>query len=235
MKAMILAAGLGTRLRPLTNAIPKALVEVEKRPLLEIVLTRLIEAGVTEVIINVHHFPEQIEQYLQSKADFGIRIELSHEATLLDTGGGLKKAGYFFDDGQPFFLHNVDVLSDIDLNEMYRFHLAHGGLATLAVNRRETSRYLIFDREDKLCGWKSLENKSTIMAGQPVGKTQDLAFCGIHVISPKLLEMMTEAGAFSIFQSYLRLAKADEKIVAFRVDRYQWQDVGKYESYSKIK
>ncbi|MFQ5823485.1 MAG: NDP-sugar synthase, partial [bacterium] len=202
MKAMILAAGLGTRLRPRTNTRPKALVEINQVPLLEIVLKRLVSAGVTEVIINVHHFANQIAEFLKAKANFGIRIELSYEEQLLDTGGGIKKTSYFFDDAKSFFVHNVDILSDIDLNKMYRYHVSHGGLATLAVNKRETSRYLIFDEEEKLCGWKSLKQNINEIVRPPIGETKLLGFCGIHVISPLLFEKMTEQGAFSIITCY---------------------------------
>lgn len=231
---MILAAGLGTRLRPLTNTRPKALVEVNHVPLLEIVLKRLISAGVTEVIINVHHFAERIADFLRAKSNFGIRIELSYEEKLLDTGGGIKNASYFFDDRRPFFVHNVDILSEIDLNEMYRYHLAHGGLATLAVNQHETSRYLIFDEEDKLCGWKSLKQNINEMVRPPIGETHFLGFCGIHVISPGFFEKMTEQGAFSIIKCYLRLAGLGENILAFDANPFYWRDVGTLKKLQQI-
>ena len=151
MKAMILAAGLGTRLRPLTDSRPKALVEVCGRALLEITLLRLRSFGVTEVIINVHHFSDQVVAYLKAKQNFRMRIEISREDDLLlDTGGGLKKAAWFFlQDGseQPFLLHNVDVLSDIDLARMLQAHREAGALATLAVQRRDSSRQLLGDRK----------------------------------------------------------------------------------------
>jgi len=224
---MIFAAGLGTRLRPLTNTRPKALVEINHIPLLEIVLKRLITVGVTEAIINVHHFPNQIAELLKTHNNFGIHIELSYEEQLLDTGGGLKKAAYFFDDGQPFFVHNVDVLSDIDLKAMYDQHLTQNDLATLAVNTRETTRYLIFDEDNLLCGWKSLEQNKTIVTRTAKGKTTDLAFCGIHVISPRLFENMSEEIKCSIVDYYLQLAGEGERITAFRVEQYSWKDIGK--------
>jgi NDP-sugar pyrophosphorylase family protein len=229
MKAMIFAAGLGTRLRPLTNTRPKALVKINHVPLLEIVLKRLIAVGVNEVIINVHHFPDQIADFLKARNNFDVHIELSYEEQLLETGGGLKHAAYFFDDGHPFFVHNVDVISDIDLKALYRQHLAGNCLATLAVNNRQTTRYLIFDENNLLCGWKSLKENKTVMTRTPRGKTLDLAFCGIHVISPDFFDKLTEQGAFSIIESYLRLAGLGERIAAFRADQYSWQDVGKLE------
>ena len=227
MKAMILAAGLGTRLRPHTDGQPKALVEYRRVPLLEQVLTRLISFGVNEVIINLHHFPEQIIEFVKSKDHFGMRVEFSHEPALLDTGGGLKQAAWFFDDGQPFLLHNVDIISDIDLNKMMDAHRSGGCLATLAVNQRETKRYFLFDEAGRLCGWKSLKDERTIVTRQPHGQLNELGFCGIHVISPRIFDKLTEVGVFSIVDSYLRLAGAGENIQAFRVDEYHWLDVGK--------
>src|SRR5208282_885825 len=160
MKAMILAAGLGTRLRPLTDNRPKALVEVAGYTLLEITLRRLREFGVRKVIVNVHHFADMVVEYLKKNDNFGMRIEISREEVLLDTGGGLKKAAWFFqedssDSGEPFVVHNVDVLSTIDLDCMVKFHRRHQALATLAVQERETSRHLMFDEQNQLCGRRS--------------------------------------------------------------------------------
>ena len=159
MKAMILAAGLGTRLRPLTDDRPKALVEIAGRTLLEITLSRLRAFGIREVIINVHHFADMIVEYLKANDNFGMHIEVSREEVLLDTGGGLKKAAYFFSRirrfDEPFILHNVDVISTIDLRRMVQFHIENQALATLAVQDRETSRYLLFDEQLQLCGRRS--------------------------------------------------------------------------------
>jgi len=154
MKAMILAAGLGTRLRPLTNDCPKALVTVAGRTLLEITLARLHSFGVTEVIVNAHYHAQMIADYLQAHDNFGMRIEVSREDELLDTGGGLKNAAHFFHDSlqEPFILHNVDVLSTIDLERMMRFHAEQHALATLAVQDRVTSRSLLFDEQGQLSG-----------------------------------------------------------------------------------
>ena len=214
---MILAAGLGTRLRPLTDNRPKALVEVAGRTLLEITLSRLRVFGIREVIINVHHFAGMIMEYLKANDNFGMRIEVSREEVLLDTGGGLKKAGWFFGD-EPFILHNVDVISTIDLARMTQFHNENQALATLAVKDRQTSRPLFFDDQLQLCGWGSSQ----------LG--QALAFSGIHVISPRFLPMMIEDGVFSIIPSYLRIAALGEKILAFRADEYYWRDLGRPEN-----
>lgn len=234
MKAMILAAGLGTRLRPLTDDRPKALVEVAGRTLLEITIARLRDFGVHDVIINAHHFADQIVQYLQAKNNFGINIEISREDVLLDTGGGLKKAAYFFQDSdEPFLLHNVDVISAIDLPRMVQFHDTHKALATLAVQDRKTSRYLLFDDESRLCGRKSGKDGASEIV-RPSPNLRPLAFCGIHVISPRLLEMLAEQGAFSIVASYLRLAGAGEEILGFQADEYYWRDLGTPENVARV-
>jgi len=227
MKAMILAAGLGTRLRPPTETRPKALVEVGGRTLLEITLTRLRTFGVREVIINVHHFADMTVDYLQANGFFGMRIEVSREEVLLDTGGGLKKAASFFaqDDGS-FILHNVDVLSSIDLRRMLEFHIENQALATLAVKDRKTSRYLLFNKHLQLFGRRSGKGSGQEIVGS-ADQSQALAFCGIHIISSRLIERMTEEGAFSIIDCYLRLAARGEKIVAFRADEYYWRDLGR--------
>jgi NDP-sugar pyrophosphorylase family protein len=234
MKAMILAAGLGTRLRPLTNDRPKALVEIADRTLLEITLTRLRSFGVREVIINAHHFADMILEYLKTNDNFGMRIEVSREEILLDTGGGLKKAAYLFlSDAsgaeEPFILHNVDVVSTIDLRRMVQFHIENHALATLAVQDRETARYLLFDEKLQLCGRRSgRAGKAELVRSSP--KVTALAFSGIHVISPRLLTLLTEEGTFSIITSYLRLAAQGEKILGFRADEYYWRDLGKLEN-----
>ncbi|MGA9308506.1 MAG: nucleotidyltransferase family protein [Candidatus Sulfotelmatobacter sp.] len=237
MKAMILAAGLGTRLRPLTDDRPKALVEVGGRTLLEITGSRLRECGVREVIINVHHFADMVVDYLKANDNFGMRIEVSREEVLLDTGGGLKKAARFFLDDpsrldEPFILHNVDVISTIDLQRMVRFHRERGALATLAVQERETSRYLLFDEELRLCGRRAGRDGTPELV-RACKKAEALAFSGVHVISPRFLPMMTENGVFSIIASYLRLAAQGEKILGFRADEYYWRDLGKAENLAQ--
>ena len=233
MKAMVLAAGLGTRLRPLTNDRPKALVEVAGKTLLEITLARLREFGVNEVIVNVHHFADMVVEYLKARQNFGMRIEISREEELLDTGGGLKKAGWFFQEGssqgEPFYLHNVDVISTIDLRQMLQSHVAKKGLATLAVQDRKTSRYLLFDEARELCGRRA-GNDGAIEWARTAGRFEARAFSGIHVISPRLLTMLSEDGAFSIVASYLRLAGEGERVIAFPADDYSWRDLGRVES-----
>lgn len=227
---MILAAGLGTRLRPLTDNRPKALVEIDGRTLLEITLLRLRSFGIREVIINVHHYAEMISAYLGSH-DFGMRIELSREEELLDTGGGLKKASHFFleqNSDEPFLLHNVDVLSSIDLTRMAEWHRDNGALATLAVQRRATSRQLLFDDQLQLCGRASEPGEAN--TSESAKKVNVLAFCGIHIISPRIFQLMSEQGVFAIIDSYLRLVSQGQKILAFRADDYYWRDLGTPES-----
>lgn len=221
MKAMVLAAGLGTRLKPLTDSKPKALVELGGRTLLEITLSRLASFGVREVIVNVHHFADQVTAYLEERRGFGMRVEVSREEELLDTGGGLKQAAWFFREGpeEPFLLHNVDVLSTIDLARMVERHRATGALATLAVQRRESSRQLLFDAGGRLCGRRK--------AGDPPAGADALAFSGIHVLWPRLLGRMSETGAFSIIDTYLRLARAGEEIRAFPAEGDYWRDLGR--------
>src|SRR5258707_9847624 len=183
MKAMILAAGLGTRLRPLTNDRPKALVEVAGRTLLEITLGRLRTFGVSEVIVNVHHHADQIAEYLKAKKNFGMRVEVSREDVLLDTGGGLKKAGWFFlEDSireEPFLLHNVDVISTIDLDRMVQSHKQHHMLATFALEERETSRYPVFHGQLQLCGRSAGWHQKTELCRASPGK-QAAAVSGSH-------------------------------------------------------
>ena len=264
MKAMILAAGLGTRLRPLTDNVPKALVELNGRTLLEITIDRIKAFGATEIIVNTHHHAEKIVAFLKSKNNFGLRIELSREDDLLlDTGGGLKKAAWFLQEGnsdEPFFLHNVDVLSNIDFRQMLDAHKKTSALATLAVRERRSSRQLLFDANGLLAGRRinevdtlvnsvvgnvgtracvpvseaELHPASNRPAAEPEHRPlaaglQRLAFSGIHFISPRLLPLISESGVFSIIDTYLRLAKANEKISAFRDDSFYWRDLGRLE------
>jgi len=226
MRAMILAAGLGTRLRPLTNDRPKALVELAGRTLLEITLRRLRDFGISDVIVNVHHFADTVVEYLMVNDQFGMKIEISREDDLLDTGGGLKKAAHFFledSSGEPFILHNVDVLSSLDLGEMVKFHRAHGALATLAVRRRESARQLLFDQKLQLCGRRTAGDANEDGLAE---QAEELAFSGIHVISPRIFERMHGQQAFPIIPVYLRLASEGEKILAYRDDESYWRDLG---------
>lgn len=239
MKAMVLAAGLGTRLRPLTDDRPKALVEVAGRTLLEIALNRLRSFGVREVIVNVHHYADSIIEYLETHQNFGMHVEVSREQTLLDTGGGLKQAAHFFlgstgNAQEPFLVHNVDVISNIDLAAMADFHSKSGALATLAVQNRRASRYLLFNEGGQLVGRRSapLAIDSALPSANNLNE-EALAFCGIHLIAPRLFSKMQEEGTFSIIDAYIRLALAGEKIVAYRTDGSYWRDLGRPESIAQ--
>ena len=233
MKAMVLAAGLGTRLRPLTNDRPKALVEVAGHTMLEITLAHLREFGIQDVIINVHHFADKVSDYLKTANNFGMHIEFSREEILLDTGGGLKQAAWFLSDNgrsdEPFILHNVDIISTIDLQQMIQAHIASKAVATLAVQKRTTSRYLLFDEHDNLCGRRTISEQKTEMA-RPAQQTSEVAFTGIHIISSRIFPLLTEDGVFSIIPAYLRLAGQGEKIMAFNADQFYWRDLGKPEN-----
>ena len=226
MKAMIFAAGLGTRLRPFTNDRPKALVEVNGVSLLEIAIGRLRHAGVEEIIVNIHYFGDQIERFLQKKSNFGIRIEISDERErLLDTGGGLKKAAWFFDDGKPFFAYNADILTTLDLKAMYHAHRISDALATLAVRSRDSARSFLFDDTGRLSGWRNTANQAERIV-RNVFPLHPLAFSGIHVINPEIFGYMPEAEIFSIVDVYLDVA-ARASVMAYRHDQDLWIDVGK--------
>ena len=236
MKALIFAAGLGTRLRPLTNDRPKALVEVNGMTLLEIVIRRLKKAGVNDIIVNVHHHAQMIIDFLDGKNNFEINMAISDERELLlNTGGGLIHAADFFSDGRPFFVHNVDILSNIDLRKMYNAHLNSGALATLSTRHRATSRYLLFNTKNKLYGWMNVKTGEMILSKKKKGHLILRAFSGIHVISPEIFEIMPkDKKAFSIIDVYLRAA-AHSKIVGYPHEEDLWMDVGKFENIDEAK
>lgn len=226
---MVLAAGRGTRLKPLTDTRPKALVEIDGVTLLELVLRRLAAAGVTDVVINLHHHGGQIPAFLEHHGDFGLRrIAYSSEPDLLDTGGGLKNAAGLFAGDGPILVHNVDVLSDIDLRALVTAHADTGALATLAAMPRRTERPLFFDTEGRLVGRRSA-GRGDVLVRPPLGEPVPLGFCGVQVVSTALFPKMTETGAFPIVECYLRLAAAGEPIVAHRVDGAKWRDCGRPE------
>lgn len=234
MKAMLLAAGLGKRLQPLTDHTPKALIEVNGTPLLRIAIEYLAHHGFNEIIINVHHHAGQIVDFLKANHNFAQRIIISDETDrLLDTGGGLKKAAWFFDDDQPFLVYNVDILCDLDLGKLYRNHLGSGALATLAVRNRPSQRYLLFDAENTFCGWQNIKTGETIYAREYSSDLQSLAFSGIHVLSPEILKhFIPEEEVFSLIDLYLQIA-GDFPVKGFRHDESRWIDVGKPENLAK--
>lgn len=222
---MILAAGLGTRLGSITRETPKALVEVGGIPMLERVARRLIESGVDRLIVNVHHHGRRIEHFIARQGGFGVAVRISHEEHPLETGGGLQAAAALFEGRAPFFLHNVDVLTDLDLRAMYEAHVRSGALVTVAVNERETSRYLLFD-DGGLVGRVDLRSGQRREVRPARGPVRPLAFAGIHVISAQFLSRMTETGVFSILEPYLRLAAAGHSILPYPMGDRLWLEVG---------
>ncbi|SEA10397.1 Nucleotidyl transferase [Porphyromonadaceae bacterium KH3R12] len=266
MKAMIFAAGLGTRLKPLTDTMPKALVPVGRKPLLQHAIEKLKAAGFDDIIINVHHFAGQIIDFVEANHHFGIHIEFSDEREkLLDTGGGIKKASPFFDDNKPFLVHNVDILSNIDLRKLYEAHArssvpnpknppnppgqagkktrpgqpypnTHTGqpnpLATLACNERKTTRYLLFDSNNRLKGWineKTGEMKSPFPYFDP-RHYRKLAFAGIQILQPSIFQYMAGLpDRFSIIEFYLSICDKEE-VTCYIPDNLKLIDVGKPDS-----
>lgn len=233
---MIFAAGLGSRLKPLTDNMPKALVPVAGKPMLEHVILKLKEAGFDQIVINIHHLGQQIIDFLQANNNFGVKIYISDERDyLLDTGGGIKKAALFLQGDEPFLVHNVDILSNVDLKLLYQQHVNNNALATLLVSQRQTSRYLLFNQENKLCGWRNHatgEVKSFYPYFDPQQYTE-YAFGGIHVMSPKILDWMEEwTGKFSIIQFYLSIC-ARTDIHAFPSSNLRLLDIGKPETLAE--
>jgi NDP-sugar pyrophosphorylase family protein len=226
-KAMILAAGLGTRLRPVTDTVPKALVVVQGRTLLETAILHLAQYGIREIIVNVHHFAAQVVDFLEKNGNFGLDIAISDESDqLLDTGGGLKKAAWFFGDGMPFLVRNADVISDLDLGAMLEHHIRSRAMATLAVRKRETERYFLFDGSRRLCGWVNTKTGEKTVCFDPPGEVELLAFSGIQVVDPGIFPLITEEGCFSLTRLYLRLA-GHQVISGYMDEGTTWRDVGK--------
>ncbi|MFY8012320.1 MAG: nucleotidyltransferase family protein [Saprospiraceae bacterium] len=231
MKAMIFAAGLGTRLRPLTNNIPKALVPLNGIPLLELAIRRLKYYGFNEIIINVHHFADKIMAFLEEKNNFDIEIHISNEEKiLLDTGGGLKNAAWFLKD-EPFLVVNADIVTSLNLAEMVKFHQEHSFLATLAVQTRESSRQMMFNDQNLLSGWKNHQTGEEIISRQIESPTF-YSFSGIHVINPEIFELMPEEEIFPIMPFYLSVA-SNKQIGAFDHTGDIWEDVGKLNAIEK--
>lgn len=230
MKAMILAAGKGTRLQPLTNTKPKALVEVDGQPLLGIIIKRLIYFGFKDIVINVHHFAEQIYKFLDENKNFGINVKISDEQDLLlDTGGGLLKARSLLLDGSPILVHNVDIISNLKLDELYEFHCRSGAIATMAVKERNTTRSLLINAEGDLCGWKNHVTGEVKHSKGNIDELKPIAFSAVHVLSPDIFEHINETGVFSIMDVYLRLAKT-HKIATFNHNQDYWLDLGRIEN-----
>jgi NDP-sugar pyrophosphorylase family protein len=226
MKAFILAAGLGTRLAPLTLDRPKALVELKGVTLLERAIRKVNELEVSEIIINIHHFGDQIIDFLYKNRHFNNKIVISDEREqLMDTGGAMLKAKDLLGIEEPFLLYNVDVLSAIDLNAMSSYHNQKGGLVTMAVRERITDRYLVFDPDMLLSGWKNVKTGEEKIS-RPCQHTRNFAFSGIQIIEPEIFPLITETGKFSIIDLYLRLAKSED-IFGYHDPSDYWMDLGK--------
>lgn len=234
MKAMILAAGLGTRLRPITDRIPKALVDINGRTLLQINLEKLKKFGFNEVIINLHHFPEMIKAYLNEHQNFGLKIEFSFEEQILNTGGAIKKVSWFLKDANPVLIHNVDILSNINFNDFLNFHNKHKALATLAVSKRNTNRQLLFNKNGLLRGWENTDTAEQKLVNSEITELNRFAFSGMQILSPVFFNLFTEEGVFPIVDTYLRLA-ASHKIIAYNHNPENWFDVGKIDELESVK
>ena len=230
ISAMVFAAGLGTRLYPLTANKPKALVEYQNKPLIDHVLHKIIKAGIQHIVVNVHHFPDLIINYLKEHP-YEAEIEISDERDYLrDTGGGLKFATRFFQKSEHILLHNVDILSDIDLNILINKHIESNALATLAVRKRTTSRYFLFDKEMQLCGWRNCKTGEEILS-RDAETCQELAFSGIHIVRRELLDLIPTAEKQSITPVYIDLSR-NHNLKGFLHNEGHWKDMGKIEDFN---
>lgn len=233
MKAVLFAAGLGTRLGEITRQKPKALVEVQSRPMLYRVMDNIRQAGINDFVVNVHAFADMVEHaldtYVQQHPD--VRVQISDERdALLETGGGLKKMADILQDG-PFLVHNVDVLTNLDLKAFMTESLRQEALASLAVRKIQSDRYFLFNPSFELCGWENVKTGQQKMSRQEPD-LQPYGFMGIHLMTPALLNLIEEQGAFSITDVYLRLAR-EHKICAIDCSRAQWMDIGSVEQLAK--
>ena len=238
MKAMIFAAGLGTRLRPLTDRMPKALVPVAGVPLLQRVLLKLQAAGFDDITLNIHHLGQQIVDFLRNHQNFGLNIHISDERALpLDTGGGILHARRFLDGDEPFLVHNADIATDTDLTALYRQHCQSGAVASLAVSQRKTSRYLLTDSSLRLRGWTNAVTGEVrpALSATELSALQRWSFGGIHVLSPAIFRLMEEGGwqgTFPIIPFYLSVC-GKAHIQLYRQQATYWFDIGKPETLAQ--
>jgi len=233
MRAMILAAGLGTRLKPLTESTPKALVRVKDHTLLELQINKLKAEGFDQIIINVHHFAEQIKNYLKQNNFFNCSIEISDESEkLLDTGGGLKKASYFFGENEPFLVYNVDILSNIKLKKLKEYHLASSSIVTLAIQKRNSSRKFLFNTDNTLCGWVNEKTGEQIIMKSDQSEFLQYAFSGVQIVDPKIFKYFPNKNIFSLVELYLSTT-GKEKISGYIHNEDLWIDIGKLENLDR--
>jgi NDP-sugar pyrophosphorylase family protein len=233
MKAMIFAAGLGTRMRPATDNLPKALIPIDGVPLLEIIIRQLKCFDIKDIIINIHYLADQIEAFFADNQNFDINIQISDERSLLlETGGALQKASWFFDDEQPFLVCNTDILSNIDLSQFLEQHKKNASIATLAVQNRKSSRYLLFNNENQLCGWMNTGQCKVKLSRLADKELKMRAFSAFQIIHPSIFKYFPEKqSVFSIIDTYL-LASEHNLISAFDHSADQWIDVGTPEKIS---
>lgn len=232
MKAIVFAAGLGTRLRPMTNTVPKALVEVKGQTMLKHVIDHLKHHNVTEIVINVHHLADKIESYLKANSGFGMNIHISDERQLLlDTGGAILKARKWLDGTEPFLIYNADVLTDVDLTAMADHHIKTDADATLLVNERATTRYIMMNSDELMQGWINIQSGDIKPAGLSIPGLHPMAFSGLHIMSPRMLDSLAEYGAsdpvFSIMSFYIDTCSRHRYMGFKSPTPYQWYDIGK--------
>jgi NDP-sugar pyrophosphorylase family protein len=233
MKAMILAAGMGTRLGKITESIPKALVDINGKSVLQIAVEKCSSSGFDDIIINVHHFADLVETEIELLRKKGYKITISDERNLLlDTGGGLYKAKNFFDKN-PFLLYNADIITDLDLSVLYEFHRKLKGLATLAVRNRKGNRYFLVNNEGRLSGWCNKATGEKILTDRIPGEMTEIAFSGIHIIDPVIFDYMSE-GIFTMTSLYLKLAP-EHNIFTYRHDEGYWCDIGTPENLEFVR
>jgi NDP-sugar pyrophosphorylase family protein len=233
MKAMIFAAGLGKRLGKITENIPKALVDINGKTVLQMAVEKCSAHGFNDIIINVHHFADMVEDEVKKLNKMGFKISVSDEREmLLETGGGLYKARGFFDKS-PFLIYNVDIISDLDLSALYRFHLEKKGLATLAVRNRPGNRFYLIDKSGLIRGWRNKATGEQILSGTISEELSEIAFSSMHIVEPEIFNYMNE-GIYTMTTLYLRLA-AEHSIFTFRYDEGYWGDIGTPESLEYVR
>lgn len=237
MKAMVFAAGLGTRLRPLTNNMPKALVPLDGIPMLQRVICNIRDCGITDIVVNIHHFGQQIIDFLVQNHNFDVNITISDERDLLlDTGGGILKARALLDDDEPFLVHNADIFTDLKLKDIINSHNNSNADVTLLVKQRDTQRYLVFNEQNRMIGWTNISSGETKPAGLLLNDTHHkLAFGGIHIISPSIFDSLSKFSSepkFSIMQYYIASCNSIN-IQGFNPDGYNWFDIGKIDTLHK--
>jgi NDP-sugar pyrophosphorylase family protein len=233
MKAMIFAAGMGKRLGPITRNIPKALVDINGKTALQLAVEKCTTSGFNDIIINVHHFADLVEEEVTRLNNIGFRISVSDERDmLLENGGGLYKARDFFDKS-PFLLYNVDIISDLDLSALYRLHTEKQGLAALAVRNRPGNRFLLVDDQGQLRGWRNRSTGEQILVGRTDNELTEIAFSSMHIVEPEIFNYMTE-GIYTMIDLYLRLA-GEHKIYTHKHDEGYWVDAGTPESLEYVR